>query len=304
MYEDIYSFVNNTLGNNPISMVQDVAGKKIMYQTLFFGTLSSIVGNVFDYEGLESIDEIDLKRCFLFSHYVGFSDKLRKFVPLTPAGTRNFYNEYTEFRPAVGDETEDYSVYSDKNIVGFSRSFYTINDAYVCYIYACRLAELVISIDNAVVASRILNIFVGNENQKLELEEMFQRINLGYPYTIKEEFNENSAKILQLQQPTEINKFYDAYRDIINEFLMVEGLSSLVNPAKKERLLTDEISSNEDIKSTILMDKYQNRQAFLDKINAKYGTDYQVKFNLNMDDYEKITNPDGFRNNTQDGEEE
>lgn len=296
MFEELYSFVNNTLGNNPISMTQDVKGKKIMYQTLFFGTLSSIVGNVFDYEGFEPIDEIDLKRCFLFSHYVGYLDRLRKFVPLSPAGIRNFYNEYTEFRSAVGDEQEEFSVYSDKNIVGFSRSFYTINDAYVCYIYACRLAELVISIDNAVIASRILNIFVGNENQTLELNELFQRINLGYPYTIKEEFNEDSARVLQLQQPTEINKFYDAYRDIINEFLMVEGLSSLVNPAKKERLLTDEISSNEDIKSTILMDKYQNRQAFLDKINTKYGTDYQVKFNLNMDDFESITNPEGFRN--------
>lgn len=296
MYEDLYSFVDKTLGNNPMSTVNDVAGKKLMYQALFFGTLSSIIGNVFDYEGMEPIDEIDLKRCFLFSHYVGYSDKLRKFIPLSPSGEKNFYNEYTEFRSAVGDMTEEFSVYSDKNIVGFSRSFYAINDAYVCYIYACRLAELVISIDNAVIASRILNIFVGTENQKNELEEMFQRINLGYPYTIKEEFSEDNAKVLQLQQPTEINKFYDAYRDIINEFLMVSGLSSLVNPAKKERLLTDEISSNEDIKSTILMDKYQNRQAFLDKINAKYGTNYKVKFNVEMEDYKNIMDPEGFRN--------
>lgn len=296
MYEDLYSFVDQTLGNNPMSMVNDVSGKKLMYQALFFGTLSSIIGNVFDYEGMEPIDEIDLKRCFLFSHYVGFSDKLRKFIPLSPSGERNFYNEYTEFRSAVGDMTEEFSVYSDKNIVGFSRSFYAINDAYVCYIYACRLAELVISIDNAVIASRILNIFVGTENQKNELEEMFQRINLGYPYTIKEEFSEDTAKVLQLQQPTEINKFYDAYRDIINEFLMVGGLTSLVNPVKKERLLEDEISNNSDIKSAIMIDKYQNRQAFLDKINAKYGTDYKVKFNIDMDDFETILNPEGFRN--------
>lgn len=300
MYENLYNFIDAAFGNNPVSAIDDVAQKKLMYQTLFFGTLSSILGNIFDYEGLEAIDEIDLKRCYLFSHYVGYSDSLRKFIPLNPAGSRNFFNEYTEFTSAIGEDTNvKYSVYSDKNIVGFSKSFYTINDAYTCYIYACRLAELVISIDNAVIASRILNIFVGTENQKNELEEMFQRINLGYPFTIKEEFSEESAKVLQLQQPTEINKFYDAYRDIINEFLMVSGLSSLVNPAKKERLLEDEISINKDIKSAILIDKYQNRKAFLDKINAKYGTNYQVKFNVEMKDFEHIMDPEGFRVNAE-----
>ena len=304
MYEELYSYIDSTLGNNGLSMIQDTAAKKLMYQALFFGTLSSIVGNIFDYEGLEAIDEIDLKRCFLWSHYVGYSDDLRKFIPLSPTGGRNFFNEYTEFYPAVGDRTEKYSVYSDKNIVGFSKSFYTINDAFTCYIYACRLAELIISIDNAVIASRILNIFVGNENQVNELNEMFQRINLGYPFTIKEEWNEENAKVLQMQQPTEINKFYDAYRDIINEFLMVEGLASLVNPVKKERLLEDEISNNSDIKSAIIIDKFQNRKAFLDKINAKYGTNYQVKFNINMDDFESILNPEGFRNNMEGGSED
>lgn len=303
MYNSLYDFVNQTMGNNDISMIQNVAGKKVMYQTLFFGTLTSIIGNIFDYEGLEAVDEIDLKRCYLFSHYVGFSDRLRKFVPLSPAGTRNCYNEYTKFRSAVGDDEEEFNAYSDTNIVGYSRSFYTINDAYTCYIYACRLAELIISIDNAVIASRILNIFVGTENQKLELEEMFQRVNLGYPYTIKEEWSENNAKLLQLQKPDEITKFYDAYRDIINEFLMVSGLQSLVNPAKRERLLSDEIASNQDVKSAILIDKYQNRKAFLDKINAKYGTNYTVKFNVNMDDFNRILNPEGLRMPGNDGEE-
>lgn len=294
MFNDLYNFIDEKLHNN-LSEFTDVTSKKLLYQGLFFGTLSSILGNVFDFNNMEEIKEIDLKRCYLYAHYIGYSKRLENFVPLTPKGSRNFFNEYTDFESAIGDLKDNFSVTDKENIVGFNKSFYTVSDAFTCYVYACRLAELIISIDNAVVASRILNIFVGNENQKKEMEDYWQRINMGIPYTITEEFyDRDTAKVLQLQKPEEINKFYDAFRDIINEFMMVSGLSALLNPTKKERLLTDEVTAgNEDIKGTILYDKYQNRKAFLDKINDVYGTNYEVTFNVNMDDYSYLLNIGG-----------
>lgn len=294
MYSEMLDYIDKTF-TGEFTDIDDIAFKKLKYQTLFYGMLTNTVGNIFDFEELPDIDEIDLKRCYLYNHYVGYDTDIDRFVPLAPEGSSNVYQEYTEFTNKIGDTKKKFTVWSNTHIVGFNKSFYSVSTAFICYTYACRLAELIISIDNAVIASRILNVFVGNENQKNELKTMFEFINLGKPYMITEEFNENNtAKILQFQKPEEINKFYDAFRDIVNEFLMICGLSSLTNPQKKERLVVDEATSTADIKSVLINDMYQNRKAFLDKINAAKGTNYKVRININTEDIERLMDPESF----------
>lgn len=283
MFDDTLNFIDNKLIQNVFNDGNDVEFKKRKYTMLLYGAFSNVLGNIFDYENLNNIDEIDLKKTFFYAFYVGYDNDYNKFVPLVPAGAKNIYNEYTEFNSAIGDVKKRFSVFDPKTPVGYGRSFFTFSDAFICYEYASRLAEVLISIDNSIIASRILNVFVGSENQELELKNIYEKLNCGIPAHITAEFNDENFKALQLKEPQSVVYFYDAFRNILNEFLTISGLSSLVNPSKKERLITSETENNEDIKSTILFDKYQNRKKFLDKVNETYGTNYTIKFNVNID---------------------
>jgi len=285
-----FNFLDDKLFNN-ISVGNDVNINRAKYITMLYGALSNVLGNIFDYEDMENIDEIDLKRTFFYSFYVGYDEDYEKFVPLVPSGSKNIYNEYTNFVSAIGDIKKEFSVFDKFTPIGYGRSFFTVSDAFLCWDYARRLAEVLISIDNSIIASRILNVFVGSENQENELKLIFEKLNCGIPAHITSEFNKDDFKSLQLKEPQSAIYYYDVFRNVLNEFLTVSGLSSLTNPSKRERLINSEVESNLDIKSTILFDKYQNRKKFLDKINEVFGHDYKVKFNVNVgDDFEEILN--------------
>ena len=93
---------------------------------------------------------------------------------------------------------------------------------------------------------------------------------------------------MEFTQPTTVDDYYNGLRDVLNEFLTTTGLSSLVNPNKKERLITDEISSNDDIKNTLLSNRVDNRKAFIEGINDKFGTVYKVSVDDNI--YKTVNN--------------
>lgn len=281
--------------NNCVSnLTEDVITRKNTYIYLLYGALSNILGNIFDFKNLNDIDEIDLKRCLFYSHYVGFTknnDRLT-FLPLNPIGNQNYYNEFTTFKSAIPlNNNIEFTTYSNENIVGFNRSFYCLSDSAICNIYANRLAELLISIDNAIIASRIINIFFGSENEIKDNLTMYQLKNIGQPFTFKNDIgNSKKAEADRQEHPVIVKDYYDTFREILNEFMLISGLSALTTPNKKERLLVGEIENTDDIKSSILKDKFQNRKAFLDKINLNYGTDYKVEFNINNTFFENINN--------------
>lgn len=296
-----FDFIDNNLFFPAVNIDegQGVNIQKSKYIMMLYGALSNVLGNIFDYEDMENIDEIDLKRTFFYAFYVGYDNEYEKFIPLVPAGAKNIYNEYTEFNSAIGDIQKKFSVFNKKTPVGYGRSFFSVSDAFLCYDYARRLAEVLISIDNSVIASRILNIFVGTENQANELKLIFEKLNCGIPTHITADFKDENFKAVQLKEPQSAVYYYDVFRNILNEFLTVSGLSSLVNPSKKERLIVGETENNEDIKSTILFDKYQNRKKFLDTINEQFGHNYKVKFNVNIEnDFANLINKGGLNNGT------
>ena len=88
------------------------------------------------------------------------------------------------------------------------------------------------------------------------------------------------ARAERQEHPTIIKDYYDAFREILNEFMIITGLNSMYSPNKKERLLVDELKQTDNIKSSILSDKYQCRLNFIDLINERYGHDYFVEINV------------------------
>lgn len=270
----------------------NIIEKRNLYIMIFYSCLSNVLGNVFNYTGMSIKQENDIKKCFMYSNFVGWYADYSQFIPLTPIGEKNYFYEYNDFIPLYRTINKKFNINDTENIVGFNKSFNSVIDDVICVTYATRLAELIISIDSAVLSSRILNIFAGSENQLKMLDDFFQRLNSGLPYMkVTEKFQIENFKSLQLQKPEAITSFYEGYSNIINEFLMVTGLNALIFPNKKERMIVSESEGLNDIKSTLLQDKYKNRKDFLDKINENHGTNFDVEFNVDVkEDFNLLDN--------------
>ena len=91
--------------------------------------------------------------------------------------------------------------------------------------------------------------------------------------------------------PFVADKLNEAKHEEWAEFLEVIGVTSLaVN--KKERLITDEVESNNHLINYYLNCFYKTRKKACDDINFKYGLDVEIKLNKDVLDLLKITEND------------
>ena len=264
---------------------------KIKYFNIWYGVLSNIVSSIFDYENIDKTLRRRLDQSFFVSAYVvAFElDKVGGlvFAPAMPMGERNAWGEFTQFQ-AILPDGKFKQLKIDKNgnsdfVIGYNYNIPTIADSVMVYQFADTLAEVEISIRNSIILSRKCNVIeVDNPNATDEVLSKFNSMQIGNPIIISKSRMSEETKSLNIDKPTIISEYFDGLRDILNEFLTVTGLSSLVNPNKKERLITDEISSNDDIKNTLLKNRIENRKEFIDNVNEKFGTDYKVEVSENI----------------------
>ena len=282
---------------------------KIKYFNIWYGVLSNIISSIFDYENIDKTLRRRLDQSFFVSAYVSAFelDKVGSlvFAPCVPLGERNAWGEFTHYEAILpnGDRKE---LNLEDSVIGYNYNIPTISDSVMVYQFAETLSEIEISIRNSIILSRKCNVIeVDNPNATDEVLSKFNSMTIGNPIIISKTRMSEKTESLNIDKPTIISEYFDGLRDILNEFLTVTGLSSLVNPNKKERLITDEISSNDDIKNTLLKNRLENRIEFIENVNAKFNTDYKVKVDENIketinDLYNDVNN---YNVNNQEGSE-
>ena len=263
---------------------------KIKYFNIWYGVLSNIISSIFDYENIDKTLRRRLDQSFFVSAYVcAFElDKVGGlvFAPCIPMGERNAWGEFTQFQAILpSGEFRQFDITDEKFVIGYNYNIPTISDSVMVYQFAETLSEIEISIRNSIILSRKCTVIeVDNPNATDEVLSKFNSMQIGNPIIISKGRANEESKSLNIDKPTIVSEYFDGLRDILNEFLTVTGLSSLVNPNKKERLITDEISSNDDIKNTLLKNRITNRIEFIENVNATFNTDYEVKVNENIKD--------------------
>ncbi|MBR2858438.1 hypothetical protein IKE96_04630, partial [bacterium] len=263
---------------------------RIKYFNIWYGVLSNIISSIFDYENIDKTLRRRLDQSFFVSAYVcAFElDSVGGlvFAPCIPMGERNAWGEFTQFQAILpSGEFRQFNITDEKFVIGYNYNIPTISDSVMVYQFAETLSEIEISIRNSIILSRKCTVIeVDNPNATDEVLSKFNSMQIGNPIIISKGRANEESKSLNIDKPTIVSEYFDGLRDILNEFLTVTGLSSLVNPNKKERLITDEISSNDDIKNTLLKNRITNRIEFIENVNATFGTNYEVKVNENIKD--------------------
>ena len=91
----------------------------------------------------------------------------------------------------------------------------------------------------------------------------------------------NKLNVLKTDAPYLIDKLELHKHEIWNECMTFLGIDN-ANTDKKERLITDEVESNNEIIKYYLNCFYKTRKKACDEINKKYGLDISIKLNKDV----------------------
>ena len=121
-------------------------------------------------------------------------------------------------------------------------------------------------------------------NNKKTMEEMFKKVMNGDPYILGSKDQIGSVEVLTLNTPYIADKLNQYKYELEREVLSFHGLNN--NFEKKERLLVDEVNSNNDFIDRNVELMYRQRQLACESLNKKFGWNVRV-INLNEETKDK-----------------
>lgn len=159
-------------------------------------------------------------------------------------------------------------------------------------LFAYRLYEAQRTCDTNVIAQKTPVLLVADETQRLFLENLYNQYNGNQPFIFgdKDQLGENTLKCINTQAPFVADKLTEYKKEIWNEALTFLGVNNIMLE-KKERLVTDEANSNNELINLNLESFLAPRLEACRQFNEKYGltgTDKEISVRVRSDLYNII----------------
>lgn len=152
-------------------------------------------------------------------------------------------------------------------------------------LFALRLTEVERTIDTNIKRLKMPYILTGSKTQELTLRNIFRSIDNNEPALVvdKNNINLRDLSAIELKVPLIANDLMLYKKEIINEALTVLGVNNLSE--KRERLISDETNTNNEMINYNLMSFLAPRQLAAEQFNEKYGLtgDKAVKVKIRSD---------------------
>lgn len=144
--------------------------------------------------------------------------------------------------------------------------------------YAMRLYEIERTIDVNVEQQKTPLIIKCPENQRLTLKNLYMQYDGNEPFIFGDEnLDLDGVKVLQTGAPYVADKLNILKRQIWNEALTYVGIDN-ANTEKKERLISDEVTSNLGGVSAQRFTRLNARRKAAKQINDMFGLNIEVDF--------------------------
>lgn len=253
----------------------------------YLNRLKLIATSLFTWDGLDEVAGFGASRflelslyengraCFVKDDKLGFlalkvnpSDKLNVYnLPEKVLAWSIGYNKNYKF---------DEIVYIMNNIMELPTS-QTIN------LFAYRLYDTERTIDVNRIAQKTPIVFEGDPKSILSLQNAFMNYSGNTPVLFSnKDFNINQKiNCMKTDAPFLIDKLENHKHQIWNEALTYLGIDN-ANTDKKERLITDEVESNNELINYYLNCFYKTRKEACDLINKKYNLNIKIKLNKDV----------------------
>lgn len=211
------------------------------------------------------------KVCFFQDELVGFMA-----LPVNEYGNLNVYNYPTEHQIyAVNGYNKNRNI---ENSVTIYNNYLRLPTVLTLSLYAERLSKIQRAIDVNIGACKTPYIIVATENQRLALENAFKQIDENKPALFfTNEMNLDNIKALDLKTPYVSDKLTLLKHDVWNEAMTFLGIENS-NTDKKERMITDEVNSNDGQIEASRFNMLDARLEACDKINKMFGLNISCKF--------------------------
>lgn len=174
-------------------------------------------------------------------------------------------------------------------------------------LFALRLYEAERTTDVNIKAMKTPVMLVVDESQRLTMKNLYNQYDGNEPFIFgdKEALNDGIIKAIRTDAPFLADKLMEYKKQIWNEALQFLGVNSL-STEKKERLITDEASSNNELINLNLQSYLVPRQKACKDFNEKFGltgTDKEISVRVRSDLFNLIKENESIVSDYEDNED-
>ena len=200
-------------------------------------------------------------------------------------------NLYTGLNPMLTDKEQEDKEYSECVLV--LNNWEGIPTCSTMELFAYRLYEAQRTCDVNIKAQKTPVMIIVDEKQRLLMENLYNQYNGNQPFIFgdKEQLSADGIlKAINTQAPFIADKVTDYKKEIWNEALTYLGINNIMVD-KKERLITDEANSNNELINLNLQSFLAPRQEACRLFNEMFGltgTDKEISVRVRSDLYNII----------------
>lgn len=150
-------------------------------------------------------------------------------------------------------------------------------------LFAYRLYQAERTADVNVQNAKRSRLILTSENQRLTMENMFRQYDSNLPYIFgdSDNFKSGSIESLDISSAFIGSDIMKYKKEIWNEALTFLGCDNFSE--KKERLISDEVDTNNEVINLNLMSFLAPRQLACEQFNKKYGLNIEVKVRSDLE---------------------
>lgn len=248
--------------------------------TDYYNRLELLAKTVFKWENLPNGMNEKWIENFLFNNgkCVFFKDEKRGFMvaECTQDGNLNNYEDPTSVTPH-GLDVDSNPLTVGKQCVLIRNNDKMLNTSDTLMLFAYRLAEISRTIDVNVTAQKTPVLIATSEKTKLSLKNIYVQWNGNEPVIWGDKtFDPDSLKVLKTDAPVVFPELQQHKLAIWNECLTFLGINN-ANTEKRERLITDEVSANNehiDLSADCFL---KAREKAVEEINSLFKLNISVR---------------------------
>ena len=215
------------------------------------------------------------RACFVKDDELGFMA-----LKVNPSDKLNIYNLPTRVMAwSIGYEKN----YDFDDVVYIMNNELQLPTSQTINLIAYRLYETERTIDTNLIAQKTPILIEGDTKTILTLKNVYMQYSGNTPFIFgNKQFDiSNKLNVLKTDAPYLIDKLTIHKHELWNEALTYLGIDN-ANTDKKERLITDEVESNNDLINFYLNCFYKTRKQACELINEKFLKDSDVKISISL----------------------
>lgn len=232
--------------------------------------------NMFTWENLPGNLESRHIEKFLYEYgqVIFYDNKIfgKVCLPCSPTGALNIYSE------PVSVIVNSYLIHDTvmlTNGVRILNNDLVISTDFYIRQYAEKMAEVEYAIDINVKQQKFPFFVETDKKNEYTMKQVFKQKDEGQPYIYaNKKLGIGETTVHTLSVPYVVDKLHEYKFELEREILTFLGLNNTIE--KEERLLVDEINSNNDFIERNVEIMYKNRQYACERINKIFGTNIRV----------------------------